>query len=845
MSSTNSPETQIQAIGRNRGLDPTVEPAYIHATGRQQKTTFDLAHLKRADYYPELFKAQKKYNTDYVKILGDKVGKQIIDWVYAHLDEDETINSDRLKRQVLKFIAHALREINNKNSHQIKLSRAQLTNIVNYAMKGLDNEMANIKKPYRLSLTIRGLSYFLNFVSEIYYTVKRIPAALRMYYHSWFGERDKTKLSMSEKHADDVYVKIIQRTSFKDIAANMAPVLEFRSWIGQKFKGLETTLAKSRGDALIASTQQQLLQHKQQLIDPLLLHCVVASKQKQVADALKAFPQGLNYIAYRLPMLQGLFQHGGIETKLFQKHLLSFLHEIPGLGDLELADIVSFPDKIKAVQDLLTQPPIKILSQSQALQESATVRLAFYLQHDFVTKLSAFVSYPNVLIVQKVLTKDNNASLFIEHCLKKLGEGAEFSAPFLFQELKDFFKLDALKTLDQEMASTTASLEKIQQEISTHLINCIDEAHLNKIAKLISEQLIPLLVNLYPLEARERLYTQAADPDKIKKLLREQGNEVVRLMTEDTAKLAQLMFTHTTVGEVPAQLDITAEIQNATHYISEQMHSISTQSITTLIAGKLKTPSSWSLSVHLHDKAIADLLQSDEFLNAVSLMLPFNQWNKLRSQAKSNYPTLLLIARDLLDKMASTKDPVFNSPQDLLTLFNKHFKTTYHDSEQAKNQVEAELTDIVNAIIAKPEDHLSGAMKEQIATIGMKQVVPLLASFIKEDKKKQHFLQSVSNKDVVRDFIVRNRELLAAIGSKSEDELIPHAVTLINQLIPSAEALVTTDLHNPVTHAEQVGAEVARTMQQKFAIAFLNSTELHETLKYSFNQQDYQPWRLF
>ena len=114
LSPTNSPETQVQAIGRNRGLDEAIKPVYIHSLGRNQKTTFQLKHLQNDDYYPELFKAQAKYNKDYSKILGEQVSKQINSWIRANLDKDETINPDRLKRQILKFIAQALRTVNDK-----------------------------------------------------------------------------------------------------------------------------------------------------------------------------------------------------------------------------------------------------------------------------------------------------------------------------------------------------------------------------------------------------------------------------------------------------------------------------------------------------------------------------------------------------------------------------------------------------------------------------------------------------------------------------------------------------------------------------------------------------------
>ncbi|MGL5742965.1 MAG: hypothetical protein ACRCXC_10740 [Legionella sp.] len=211
LSSTNSHETLIKGIGRDRGLYDTIVPALIHAQGRVQKSHFDLEDLKRDDYYPQLFAAQGKYNSEAVQVFGEHVGKEIIAWFNANVTSDETVDPDKLKRQLLKIIAKSLRKLNNNNSHNITLSRTQLTQVIEAAMSTLDAEIASIKRPYSLPLSIKILGTVLNFICEVYYSFKRIVPAMKRLNHSWFGER--TPLpddAVSTTHPDDVYFKVIK-----------------------------------------------------------------------------------------------------------------------------------------------------------------------------------------------------------------------------------------------------------------------------------------------------------------------------------------------------------------------------------------------------------------------------------------------------------------------------------------------------------------------------------------------------------------------------------------------------------------------------------------------------------
>ncbi len=232
----NSPDTLIQGIGRNRGLDDTIEPAYIHSVGRKQKILFNLKNLQGDDYYPAFFKAEKQFNQEYIAVLGTGVSQKIIDWIYANIQKNDSLNPDRLKRQILKYIAQALRELNNKNSHQIKLSRNQLTAVISYAMKGINTKLTELKNPYTISFGVSILGDMLNFIAECYYSIIKLPSTFKKSVYSWFGVRTALASNLSPRHPDDVYLKILSKTSFKSIIKQMASALELRTWLTRKYQ---------------------------------------------------------------------------------------------------------------------------------------------------------------------------------------------------------------------------------------------------------------------------------------------------------------------------------------------------------------------------------------------------------------------------------------------------------------------------------------------------------------------------------------------------------------------------------------------------------------------------------
>ncbi len=830
LSTTNNPETQIQGIGRNRGLDPTIEPAYIHSLGRKQKTMFDLSHLGKTDYYPDFFKAQKKYNKEYIRVLGSKVSQQIIDWTYRHLDEDETINPHRLKRQVLTFIAHALREINNKNTHKITLSRAQLTQVVAYAMKGLEKEIAAIKHPYRLSLFVRGLSLVLNFICECYYSIKKIPTSLKILYHSWFGSRvEQADGRKSPKHADDVYIKILQKTSFKKSTEQMPAIFEFKAWLAKKVKSIPARVNKNITEHLNKESLSLYEHHKAVLLEPMLLHLVTEDKQMQVADALASFPQGISFLHAHLPLLMELFNEQGLDQSHFSIRVLSILQQIPGLNELQPNDLVNYPGSIATLQKMFAASPAQLISQTPALKKAVKTRLALFLQQEFSDNLTAFVTYPNAVRIRQLLAQEQNAHLFAEYVLAQKDDDLELNPQILFLQLKKFFKLENIKLLDEELEVLQGAESSLQEE---RRISNLDEGTVDRLTALIVEQLVPLLVNLYPADVRERLYSAATDQAKIKKLILADDKGIDAWLALDQAELAKLIFSSVTEDPLPEQIEPERQMEHLHGLVSSYQKAIEHQSLGSLVLGKLKSYSAWSLSPkYLYDRALADFLKSDDFLRAMAFLMPYNQWLAFKNDLsdKKNYSTLIQISRELIDQSVAESDFSLDA---VVTLFNRHLKKKYQSSVLAATKAKQTLTQLTQEIMEHPLQHLSQAKNEQI--------IGLLAIFIKEDAKKQFFIRTACMPGLFVRAMEKHAKKLQEFTDCQDEERQAKALTLINKFLPLTERLVSKDLHNPLTHAQQTGELLARQARKKIVMSWLHSELFLNSLKLLFSPGDYK-----
>ena len=776
---------------------------------------------------PYLFSAPNDDSSPDLEELGKRLSLEICTWLNQHFDVDETINPERLKRQVLRFIVHILRELNNKNGHQIKLSRAQLKEVIGYAMLGLETEIARINNPTRAGASV--LKDIVYFFSEAYYFFKRLPATARLYYHTW--------LKQVISPADKVYLKIIENTDFKEMVTERESLELFKEWIDQKNTGLIRQLDKNLSDYLAEEPAAEYSLHQQQFLESLLIHSVVDAKKKQLRTALAKLPS--SFFHARFAIINALYLEKTVDALQFKTALLAVLQDIPGLNELQSRDLIFYPERKILIEQLAAQATLQSAAQMPFLMRPIANRMALYLQNEFIAFLPSLIGDSHARLIQQTLAKDKNAEVFAQYLLKQINSGIKVTPECLVIELKQFFKLDLIRLLNEDLKLAQSKLIAIQEQIRVNVIGALDEPHLDNLAQIIVEQMLPYCISFYPDRVRARLFAEACDITKIKKFLITEGAALKSWAKLNEQQLAEYIFSQLVKGHVPSTINFDWAKSDAQIFVAEQFEIIRNTGVIDLFTQKISAFSSWSLNSHyLYDKAIADFFQSEQFFSAISIMLSYDQALKLKHELKQNFPRLILIARELIDAMAKNKG---SSPslEELLDLFNKHFIINCELPHEGAKKARAVFISEIEKINTRPLDYVAKQTKTSISDLGQKQFLPALASYIKDEKKKQVFLKSCADNEFVFAFMIEQEANLTSLSSDLGGEQEELVLQLINQIVPLTQELTREDIQTPITQSARFESQLTKDIDEKIILSFLSSPTFHDLLKESYNESDY------
>ena len=848
LSKTNSPDTLIQGIGRNRGLDETIVPTYIHALGRKQKSIFDLKNLKKDDYYPALFKAQSKFNKKSIKVLGNNVGQEIIEWFNANFDKDETIDNDKLKRQVLKIIARALRNLNNNNSHNIKLSRRQMTQVIGVAMKTLNGEIKRINEPYKLSFFVKVIGSVLNFLSEIYYSFKRIRPALKMKKHALFGDKqDMPSDALSPSNPDDVYIKIIKNTNFKTIIEKISVAREFKDWMARKSVGIETTFKKNIESYLNADVKDMLNKHQQDFIQPLLSKFVVASKKEMLLAAFKNIPDFIGFFEANQALLAEIFNS---EEDKIEEKVLRLLHKIPGLDVLTTEDIVNYPKQMQSILDGFAKGPLALITGNTPLKDCVVQNIALYLRGPFLNKAAALFLDADLNQLQNILLTTGNAESFLNHLLTKANNEPLDIENFevIIAEFKAFFKLSDFESIDVRAKECAVQWEEELAALNGNTFGSLDKKKISEFANIIKKQLLPSVVNVFPLNNRASLLTEATS-EKIEFLLATEGDSFIALMNNSSeVEFAIALFTKLSTSVLPKVLNIEEEAEKGRIYFAEQLQAILAINQAELL---LKKMASLAISgkqlekpQYIYDLPVQELLMSEAFLNSLSLLLPFDQWQQLKTEFHANSAASLGVAQELIDTVVGGNQNLV-TPEYILQLINKHLSTNFISAKNAAQAAMIQLDEIQKSIASNPLASLSEETQGRFIALTRDKVLPLLASFIADKSKRNYFLANLPSNPVILQFLFQNKEQFAELGNDNPLHAKPTALALINQLTPAEYKFTIEQLVHPPQQAEEQGKSIANDIILETLLAYLSSAHFLNVLESFYNPLDFERLSVF
>ncbi|PJD91527.1 MAG: hypothetical protein CK424_06885 [Legionella sp.] len=808
-SPNNNPTTLIQSMGRNRGLDDTVTPQYIHALGRNQCSSFDLASLKKDDYYPDLFAAQESYKKNYIAALGEQVGKDIVAWYHQHVDIDDTIDADQLKRQVLTYVTRALRRLNEQEEHQIHISRAQLTQVIAAVMSTLDKEIAYLKRPYQLSFLIRSLGSLINFVCEVYYSWMRIKPAVAFYRHAW--SLPKPEQASAENKADIAYMKIIRHTRFKHLVSQSLVMAEFKTGMLRQQAAIKRTLQKSLYRYATPAVQTQMDAYLQHTIIPLLEKMVVRDKVELVREKLTAVSDLFSVLHSHQALINSL--HTGSEQAAFVEKALGLFHAIPGLETVRVDDIVHFPQLLKEDAAWMRQDPLELLHLEPELQASAAVELTQFLQNDFLTHLSAFVTYPEKTQIEAALLDTSKVQGFVQSILHKTQEMKKMpDFDVIFEEFKQHFSLPWIDDLPNKIKKMMGDFQQLQQEFAKEHIA-------EHITPLIHHELLPCLVNYYPQSDRQRLL-DGIQSEKLTQLLHDK-QEDIQTLTTDPTDLADFLFSNL-CSNVPQQCNLDLELKKSNDYIASQTTGVG------LFANLVM------VGLGLGQTRIEYILVSEGFFNAISLMLPFHQWIELKKifRDSSNSQTLRTLA-SMIDTRLQNKQVL--NVEWLLQTINSVFGTQYQDTLAFGNQIAKKLKNKIKPAAFK----FNPSQEKRLACLIREKCLPLIAAFIKDDRKKHSFLAVAGAKSsqAIGAFFKSYHKQLQNLSTANEINAREIASQLMSKLCPGL--IKSQDMIYPMQHASESQALCQKVLQNRMKAMFLMSTTWKQKMARFFNTEDY------
>ncbi len=359
----NEPAKKIQSIGRNRGLDPTITPYYIQSFGKNCENTFDLKLLETTNqYYPLYFKAEKKYQKLFIKHLAKTVAEEIT----RGLSKNDDVS---LKWLSLRAVVKALRALNNKNAHNIKLSRSQLSTLLRYVKKEIAREIDALKKPYLISPNILALFSLMHGVFSILYFFKTLKLHINLFQKTRESKAalkkasDENNQSDVMKHQAELLYSKILNLRYSTLGAQTLTLEETFNALMQLddnsaeedlndyllhpqfYKACKNTIGAfslAELQLLINILQDKALnEENQDAID--LYQFLNALKHKNVEDIDKE-----SLLSTTLPLIKALHE----ELKNIHMHFL----QLEGRGSSKLSELISasgIPD-IHIIDDMST-----------------------------------------------------------------------------------------------------------------------------------------------------------------------------------------------------------------------------------------------------------------------------------------------------------------------------------------------------------------------------------------------------------------------------------------------------------------------------------------------------------
>lgn len=773
----NGPDKLLQGLGRNRGLDETIEPLFIHAIGHGQLSPFDLKNLDKEDYYKEYFQGMRTFRDAYLKLLGNKLAKDIIEEYYAGVEPDGHFDTEVFRKKIMHMIREDLREINSLNNHEIKISRVQLRKVLTQAQKCLNEHLNNIKKPNRLSGFISFLGHLMNAVASIIF---------------WFGQRgpqaelNAVKQEELNEH-DKIYKKILSKTSFKQLSKKLFVSSEIKSLLNNQLDLIPALIKKNPKTYLKDELKTQTEQYENTTIKPLLLKFVKEEHQKSAKSALDKHPDLLGFLHRNEQLLKKLNSDDLRETEV-KKLLVEIFQQF---DETKTWDESYFIDAIQLVKELKTKIH---LGACELLTLEVCTQISEGLTPEFINNIkinmSPLLMPDDVEKLENGLTTEVGQEFFkkilIGHrqFLRDETDGIDISdANILFDLFNQALGENAIQHPAQLLEGYTQSMSQLQQDLHNSPVQAMNEESFSELKNHFKESLIPAMINLCPLEDRpgiiKGITDEAIDAFILNNLLTLQKMQKEQKSPEEIANFVLSSLTKSDIRSAQSPEIVQEQVQQSLKSVFTKWRDTSLSQLATnffvgaavLFGGAVSYMTEGKgkgkgLIESTQAEYLSYMVSDEVFLNAFSSLVPHEQYTTLRKKLSNNSSLSKNIAYQLMTLDQDSIDgtslvAAVSRGSDIPMEFIAH---------KAKNAEEK-----ISKMFAKKDTNPSALLKietiEQLSSPTQKTLIPLLSKFIKDDELRTNFIahcQTIGSAQLF-DFMVLNEEKFKELESQSED----------------------------------------------------------------------------
>jgi hypothetical protein len=840
----NGPDKVLQGLGRNRGLDETVEPLFVHALGNGQSSPFSLKNLDKDDYYKEYFQGMNTFREAYLKLLGDKLAEDIIAEYHAGVEPDESFDTNVFRKKVMHMIREDLREINSLNNHQINISRAQLGKVLAQAQKRLDEHLQNVEAPNRLSGVVNFLGNLMNAAASIYF---------------WFSQRGtKSEFNQAMKNnnhqPDKIYEKILSNTSFKQLSKKMFVAAEIQSLVSHQRDVMKALIEKYPKKYLMPDAKKKAIEYETSTLKPILLKFVKEDHQEIAANALNKHPDLLGFL-HRNEKLFEKLSSDDISEKEVKETLVQLFQQFEETRDINESAFIDTINLGKALREKLQQGPAQLLDDEICTEISEGISPNFI--EALKTKMLPLLMPEDVEKLKNGLTIEVGQQ-FCKVVLQGHGKflrgeegGIDISdSKALFALFNQALGVNAIQNPEELAKQYVESMSKLHQTLEESPVEAMNAEKFGQLKHHFKKSLIPAMINLCPFDQRVAIHNQITD-EAIEELIKKDSLNLQSMQEKGDAPetIANFVLSKLTKSVInSAQSPATVEEQVS-------------QSMKTALAEKQKVTFT---NAYALGKAVvfaglpslfgkngfieatkktyaANLVLDKNFLKAFSTLVPLDQYQTLEQKLQQDPSLSEAIASKLLALGEEAQDP-----QKLVAAVSDASEIPMDfiadNAESAQEQI--------NQMFAQKDTNPSALLKtdviEQLSKPTKKTLIPLLAKFIQDDSLRQQFIshcQTIPD-GALFDFMVVNQESFQALESDDFTIMKPHLIKIFNGLnaIGPSETKLLDFTPEQLRSLTQFIDEQLESLQDMTEIEvlseYLTTTQFIDVLQLAYNQTD-------